>query len=241
VFSIKGGVGKTTTAVALAAAAALSGRRTVLIDLDAQGAAGWILRVEADSDPGAAGFWKGHGTADMLRGTEIPGLDVLPAPEHLRRADAALDDLDRPRGRIRRLLAGIADDYDVAVIDCPPGLDLLTEAVFRATDLLVVPTPPTPLSRRMLGAIDGFIAGWDKDPPPLMPVLTMVDGRSRDHLAAARDLRADVRFAATSIPVCVDLERMGTRRAPVQVSAPGCSGARAYGALWDDIAKLVGE
>jgi cellulose biosynthesis protein BcsQ len=241
VFSIKGGVGKTTTAVALAAAAALAGRRTVLIDLDAQGAAGWILRVESAGDPGAARFWKGAATASLLRGTEIPGLDVLPAADHLRRADAALGELDHPRGRIRRLLAGIAREYDLAVIDCPPGLDLLAEAVFRAADLLVVPTPPTPLSRRMLDAVDAFLGGWDKAPPPLLPVLTMVDGRSRDHAAAGAELRADPRFAGTAIPLCVELERMAARRSPVQVWAAQGTGARAYGQLWAGIAGRLAQ
>ena len=172
----------------------------------------------------------------------MPGLDVLPAQDHLRRADAVLEGLDRPRGRLRRLLSPFADSYDVVVLDCPPGLDLLAEAVLRAADLVAVPLVPSPLSARMLSSLDAFIAGWERAPVPVAPFLTMVQARSRDHQSAIAGLRlADARLLDGVVPVCAELERLGSERAPVQSYAPTSRGARAYAAMWAQLDQRLGN
>jgi chromosome partitioning protein len=241
-FSIKGGVGKTTSAVSLAAAAARAGRRTLLVDLDAQGAATYILRVDPEERGKGKRFWSGDlDLRTLVRGSDLPGLDLVPAQEHLYRADLALDEVGKARSRLRRLLEPLTAEYDVVVLDCPPGWDLLAETAMRASDLLLVPTVPTPLSKRMLATLDGFLADWSGKAPAIAPFLTLVNGRSKDHLAAVTDLRAsDARFMQAQVPACSDLERLGDQRQPVQCYAPRGAGALAYGQLWLEASARLG-
>jgi chromosome partitioning protein len=149
VYSMKGGVGKTTLAVNLAwASAALSSRRTLLWDIDAQAAASYILapkhkakRVVRDV------LLKDVDPAELIIPTAIAQLDLLPADESLRGADALFAELDR-KNRIRRLSEALDQRYDRIILDCPPGLGMTSEQIIRAADLVILPLVPSTLSRR---------------------------------------------------------------------------------------------
>lgn len=159
-YSIKGGVGKTATAVNLAYLAARSGVSTLLWDLDPQGSATWLFRVKAKVKGGGRALVRGRRDADgAIKGTDFEGLDLLPADFSYRNLDLDLDEAGKPRRRLARVLAPLAGQYDLVVLDCPPSISLASESIFAASDALLVPLVPTTLSVRTLDQLSAFVAG----------------------------------------------------------------------------------
>ncbi len=240
-YGIKGGVGKTSAAVNLAALAAGDGRRTLLWDLDPQGAAGYLLRVKPKVKGGSVGLLTGRREpSDAVKATSVTGLDLLPADVTSRGADAALGDAKKPERQLTRMLKTVRDDYDLVVLDCPAGLSLLSENVFAAVDLLLVPLVPTPLSLRTLEQLEEFLTDRDGPTPRLHPFLSMVDGRKRLHgQVRAEVLRRNPRTLTASVPAASAVERMGLTREPVVLGAPSSPAAQAYRDLWAEVAGLL--
>src|SRR5256885_12849552 len=142
-WSIKGGVGKTSAAANLAYLAAREGRRTLLWDLDPQGAATYLFSVKDKVKGGSAGLVRASGSlGDRIRTTSTQRLDVLPSNLRLRDLDLALDAVKKSTQRIGRLLDSVALDYDLAGLDCPPSVSLVSENVVRAADVVLVPVIP---------------------------------------------------------------------------------------------------
>ena len=137
-YNIKGGVGKTSAAVNVAALGARDGLRTLLWDLDPQGAASFLFRVRAKVKGGGRKLVKGRSDiTDLLRGTDVEGLDLLPADFSYRHMDLALDSAGKPTRRLSRVLEPVAEHYDLVVFDCPPSISLVSESVFEAADALL--------------------------------------------------------------------------------------------------------
>ena len=150
-YSIKGGVGKTTSAVNLAYEAAHAGARVIVWDLDPQAAATYFLRAKPRLKGGAAELVGKQGELERhIRSTEFESINVIAADFSMRNLDVRLDDLKKPVERFAALLEPIADEYDVALLDCAPSISVASESVFGAADALLVPTIPTPLSERTL-------------------------------------------------------------------------------------------
>jgi chromosome partitioning protein len=235
-LSAKGGVGKTTAAVNLAALSARGGRRTLLIDLDPQGASGHLLRIRAADGVKARRFWTGKADLDeMIRAADVDGLDVLPAAASLRRTEAALEGLDRPRRRLSGIVEGLVD-WDRIVLDCPPGLGLLAENILRTADLVLVPVAPSPLALRTLAPL-AELAGCHRG--RLRPFLSMSRGRS----AVEAELRAAwPATMASVIPVAEAVEESAAARLPVSLHAPRTRVARAFRSLLGEVeAALAGQ
>ena len=129
-YNIKGGVGKTSTAVNLAYLAAASGRRALLWDLDPQGAATYLFRVKPRVKGGGRGLVSGERAVDdAVKATDFDNLDLLPADFSYRNMDLELDDTKKRTRRLDQLLSGVADEYDVAFLDCPPSVSDFRQAI----------------------------------------------------------------------------------------------------------------
>jgi chromosome partitioning protein len=241
-YNIKGGVGKTATAVNLSYLAAQEGYRVLLWDLDAQGAATFLFRVRPRVKGGGRGLIRGTRSVDgAIKATDFDRLDLLPSDFTYRNLDLVLDAAKKPARRLGSLLAPLSAEYDVVFLDCPPGISLLSESVLRAADALLVPLIPTTLSVRTLDQLTEFIAGLNGHRPTILAFFTMIDRRKRLHKEISERLpeqRADV--AATTIPAMSMIEQMSVQRAPVTAFAPRSAAARRYAELWAEVRERAG-
>ncbi len=244
-YSIKGGVGKTSTAVNLAYLAAQSGARTLLWDMDPQGAATFYYRIEAEVSGGGKRLIRGKSVLDeLVRATDFERLHLLPADFSYRHLDLALDGTKRPTRQLARILQPLAESYDVLFLDCAPNISLVSEALFIAADALLVPTVPTTLSLRTLEQLrvhlDAQLKRKERRRLRVLPFFCMVDRRKKLHreVCALGGAEAET-FLETIIPYSSIVEQMGPRRAPVPFFAPWSPPARAYLELWREVTAQV--
>jgi len=237
VYNIKGGVGKTATAVNLAWFAAKGGARTLIWDLDPQGAACFYFRVKPKVKGGGRKLIRGKTPVDpQIRGTDFEGLDLLPADFSYRNLDLELDQTKKPLKRLRKLLAPFDAEYDYLFIDCAPSISKVSESVFYASDALLVPTIPTHLSLRTLEQLKKHLAKegpWDLT---VLPFFAMVDRRKSLHRnVTAPAFELPFPFLATNIPYSSTVERMGEHRAPLGEWAPRDKATTAYRRLYQEV------
>ena len=233
-YNIKGGVGKTAAAVNLAHLAASAGGRTLVWDLDPQGAASFYFRIKPKVRGGGKKLIRRRSRlARSIKSTDFDGLDLLPADFSYRHLDLALDRTKKPVRRLTRLLKPLAEEYDYVFLDCPPSISLVSESVFEAADYLLVPTIPTTLSLRTLEQLTRHLRkqsfGVD-----VLPFFCMVDKRKSLHRASLA-AGGDVAYLRTAIPYSSVVERMGVHRAPLATFAAASAAAAAYAELWREI------
>lgn len=244
VTNIKGGVGKTTTAVNLAFLSAAGGQATILWDLDPQGAATYLLRCEPNEQVSAKKLVAGkRELPELVVQSEYDKLDVLPADLSYRNFDVHLSRRKHPTERLLRMSRSLRSQYAALLLDCPPGISLLSENVLRAADAVVVPLLPTPLSVRMLGQLRDFIVSSEWTGLKLLPFFSMVDRRKALHSQVIQSTREQFpELLATEIPYSSEIERMSLRRAPIAAYAPRSMGGQVYAALWAEIqARMQGR
>ncbi len=240
VYNIKGGVGKTATAVNIAHLAAKSGLRTLIWDLDPQAAATFYLRVKPKVKRSNKLLRGKGGLDDVVKGSDYPNLDLLPADFSYRNMDLVLGENKKPTMRLLRLLRPLSEKYDLVVLDCPPSISLVSENIFRAADALLLPTIPTTLSLRTMKQLLDFMEGH-KLMTPVYAFYSMVDRRKRLHqdvIAGPSDPRCTV--LQTVIPYATEVERMGIERRPVTDYVPRSPAGVAYEALWAEAKAKVG-
>jgi chromosome partitioning protein len=237
-YSIKGGVGKTALAVNLAYYLRERGQRTLLVDLDPQGASAFYFRVSPalkfspDDDDKLGTDW----VYQNIRESDFTGLDILPPNLEYRNFDVQLAEMKKPRKQLKKTLHRLDDDYDAIVLDCPPNITLLSENIFRASTAILVPVIPTTLSARTLHQLDDFFRAEKLDSSCLWPFFSMVQHSKRLH----RDVMAELRqtfpqFLKAEIPFSVEVENMGLNRKPLLAEASRLPAATAYRALCNEI------
>jgi len=244
VYNIKGGVGKTTTAVNLAYLAAHEGARTLLWDLDPQGASTYTLRCEPKVEGGARNIVDGAiALNDLARATDYPNLDLIPADFSYRRMDTMIDEYRKATMHLLHLMRPLRDAYDYLIIDCPPGITLVSENIVRASDVIVTPLLPSPYSIQMLNTLMHFIDDQHWSDVSILPFFSMVDRRRNLHKHVTTSLRDDYPMILnTEIPYSSEIEQMTLRRAPIPSYSPKSRSGRAYTALWSEVQrKILGE
>lgn len=238
VYSPKGGVGKTTIAVDLAWRCAVRGRtRTLLWDLDIQGGAGFLLGAQPEQRERAASLFQREGNPrKLVSPTSIVGLDQLPADPSLRHLPLQLARLGQ-RNRLSWLTRDLRRDYARIVLDCPPVLNELTEQVFAAADVIIVPLPPSPIGARALEQLRDEFARRDRRHPPVLPLISMFDTRRKMH----REARDGPMAGLPLIPAASMIEQMAFRRTPLGAFAPKSEASLALDRVWRGIETKLAE
>jgi chromosome partitioning protein len=241
IYNIKGGVGKTSAAVNLAHLAAREGAPTLLWDLDPQGGATYLFRVKPKVRGGARKLVaRKSSVSSLIKGTDHPGLDLLPADFSYRHMDLALDGFKRPTRRLARVLEPLHGEYEYIFLDCPPSISLVSESVFDAANVLLVPLVPATLSSRTFEQLEEVVKAQKAGGPRILAFFSMVDARKKLHREVMAHFRAVwPSMLEATIPNSADIERMGVRRDAVTASAPDGRAALAYRALWRDVSDRL--
>jgi cellulose biosynthesis protein BcsQ len=242
-YSNKGGVGKTATAVNLAYLAARSGKTTLICDLDPQASTTFYFRVKPRLKRDAQGLRRSGKPVDRsIKGTDYDNLDILPADFSHRNLDITFDRLKQRKQRLDIILEPLRDEYDLIILDCPPTINILAENIFSASDILLVPLIPTTLSARTFTQLLAFLKENRRNAAQVFAFFSMVDQRKNMHLDMMQSLRTEYDgFLESSIPYRSQIEQMGIYREPVAAFAPNSDAAQAYEALWGELALRFGS
>lgn len=242
VYSIKGGVGKTATAVNLAFQASREFSRTLLWDLDPQGASTFYFRVKPKVKGGISWILGRKRAVDRyVKATDHSHLDLLPADASYRYADLELNRFKKPLKGLKKVIKPLRNQYDVLLLDCPPSVSLWSENVLRAVEAVIVPIIPTTLSLRTLDQLGKLCTMGDFGRVQLLPFFSMVDRRKSLHRSVIEQLTVQrPGLLQTQIPYASVVEQMGVHRAPLQAFAPSNAIADRYASLWGEVKQRLG-
>jgi chromosome partitioning protein len=241
----KGGVGKTTTAVNLAAAMASDGKKVLLVDADPQANATSGAGVARDRGRKSLydALVMGQSPREMVLPTSLPTLWVLPSDKNLAGAEVELVDTEDRSHALKKLLDGIRDYFHYLIIDCPPSLGILTVNGLTAADSLLVPIQCEYYALEGVTELFDTLARLRRELNPNLAIegllLTMYDERTNLSSAVAKDLRDfyGSQVLETVIPRNIRLAEAPSFGQPIMVYDPKSRGAEAYSRLAKEILK----
>ncbi len=232
----KGGVGKTTTAINIAASFAMAQQRTLLVDSDPQG--NTTTGIGFARDPARRSLYNalimGEPVSRILLKSQVDGLDLIPADKNLAGAPVELVGLEQREFRLQQVLSGIREDYAYVVIDCPPTLDLLTLNALVASDAVLIPIQCEYFAMEGVAELLDTLMRVRRTLNPNLAIegiaLTMYDERTTLSRQVAADLRSffGSQVFDTVIPRNVRLAEAPSHGKPIVFYDIHSKGAEAY-------------
>ncbi|KXS50073.1 MAG: ParA family ATPase, partial [Marinobacter sp. T13-3] len=218
-YSPKGGVGKTAAAVNIAYLASQDNCRTLLWDLDPQGASSFYL---SGAEP-----VKGRKLSKLLEGKSpmakfvhddiYPGLDFIPAHSSFRNFDIKLEQEEGDDNQLKKMLAPLSEETSLVILDCPPTLSRLTEQVLDVADEVYVPLVPTWLSMNSWNQLYDFAKDKKLGAKKLRPFFSMVDRRKNLHQSLVQQAPERLNnYTDVAVPYASVVERMGEEGLPLE-------------------------
>ena len=241
VYSNKGGVGKTVTAVNLSYLASRSGYKTLLCDLDPQSSATFFFRIKPKVKAGSRGFAEGGKRIQRsIKGTDFENLDLLPADFTHRNLDITFVRLRRSKQRLKRVLKPLESEYDLIILDCLPTINIIAENIFNASDFLLVPVTPTTLAVRTHRQFVKFARNRGFNPDSILTFISMVNPFKRADEEIMKGIYHEFEGVMGSlIPYLSLVEKMGAERQPLPAFAPISAAAYRYHNLWNEVERKV--
>ncbi len=239
----KGGVGKTTSAVNIAASVGALGKKVLLCDFDPQGNASSGVGVEKNAELSTYDVLLGTNPYEIIRKTDYEGLDVMPASINLAGAELEIADEQRREYKLKNVLDTLRHEYDYIFIDCPPSLGLLTINALCAADGVIVPMQCEYFALEGLSQLSQTISIVRKKYNPSLEldgiVITMFDGRLNLSLQVLEEIKRYFpgKIYRTPVPRNVRLSEAPSYGMPVRYYDKSSKGAAAY----NDIAKEITE
>lgn len=238
-YNLKGGVGKTASAVNLAYLAAADGLRTLIWDLDPQGSSTFYLLPDGIDAKSSKQLFNDNADANsFVRDSAFENLWIIPADLSHRNADVLLDDIKNSKKKLQSLVKQLKD-FDVIILDCPPGLSLLHDNIFNASDVVLMPNIPTTLSINSYETVAKYFDDNNIDKTNLKCFFSMVDHRKNLHHEVMQQFYKDKVFLKNYVPYLSDIEKMGVNRKPLFEFANSSYAANCYRDLWKEIKKLI--
>jgi len=241
VYHVKGGVGKTTTSVNIAYAAAEENKKVLVIDLDPQGASTFYFDIKPSKKGTVKKTLFGNKSIeDSIKETDFENIDILPANAKYTKLDAFLSDMKKSGKWLKKLLKPIKKEYDYIVIDCPPNITTLSENIFKNVDAILVPVVPTILSIRTFEQLFSFFKDEKLDTKKLIPFYSMVEKKKNMHNELMADFsKRNKQCIDVSIPYHTEVEKMGEYLEPLLYKFPYSEAAEAYRRLWKALMKKI--
>ena len=239
IYNLKGGVGKTATAVNLAYYSAGQGFRTLLWDLDAQAASSWYFNSTQEKKFRINRLVKDKvALSHLIQETNFENLDIIPSDISYRNIDVLLSKTNGDP--MRQWLSALSEIYQIIILDCPPTLSELAASVLNSAKLILAPALPTHLSFETYRNMEALMEEKGITSNKLYPVLTMIDRRKNLHREFSQKCQKLIgKRPLGFIPYCSDVEKMGEFRAPVGEFAYRSVGNLAYQLLWDNVNKKL--
>lgn len=235
-YNLKGGVGKTASAVNLAYLAAADGLKTLVWDLDPQGSSSFYLHVKNEKNESNKLFNETLGIKDAIKDSPFENLWVIPADISARNVDLIFDDAKQSKKKLKSLLSGLKG-FDLVILDCPPGISLLHDNVFNAADFILMPNIPTTLSIRSYETVAAYFKENELDKAKLKSFFSMVDHRKTLHHETLQTFYTNRLFLKSYIPYLSDVEKMGVNQQPLFEFANSSYAAQCFRDLWKEVKK----
>ena len=231
IYNIKGGVGKTSTTINLAFNA--SKKEKVLVwDLDPQGASTFYLEKNV-KDKNFINKVQKKGLSKFIKKTKFNNIDLIPA-------DLSLKDIYFENDKLFKKLLKELDNYKYIFIDSPPTLSSISKNIFKASDVVIIPTIPTILSIRTYNQIINYFKNYTKN-RYILTFLSMVDKRKKMHLEISKKILQLPKKQILKTPIynSTIIEKMGEELSPVEIFAPYSESSKLYTQLWQEIEEKL--